>query len=345
MGTLKIGSAKNMVGITINPRHVLFNDNNVKYIKSDATEIWSYINPLIPKLTDYVGSNGVASATSEFNSGWKAWYAFDDVENTAWLPANKATGHSLMYEFKVPTNVIKIDITTGGTGAPVEVPLYFEASNGDNNWVLLKEFMTSQNGEHTFANDNYYTQYRLRGGMLSQDTAGYRAVYKLQMYGSQLKGLIPTMTSNTEPSGEASANGITRSELKGKKISQAYTIFAGVSDNVSSRTYFNLDENVADRYVQYKFDKPKVVKLIYLENNVDGSKYYVSSFKIQASKDGVIFNDISPTIEHSGGNSFGQYHPLENNTPYIAYRLIPLSHVHPANENEMNLGARLQFFG
>ena len=43
MGTLKIGSAKNMVGVTIDPRTVLFNENNVKYIKSGLTEIWSNV--------------------------------------------------------------------------------------------------------------------------------------------------------------------------------------------------------------------------------------------------------------------------------------------------------------
>ena len=51
MGTLKIGSASNRAGVTIEPRTVLFNDNNVKYIKSGLTEIWTNIKALIPKMT------------------------------------------------------------------------------------------------------------------------------------------------------------------------------------------------------------------------------------------------------------------------------------------------------
>lgn len=184
MSTIKIGSSKDKKGITVNPSTVLFNGNNVKHIMCASNYLWTN-NPLIPTLTGYNGSNGVVSASEEFSSAWRAWYAFDDNPDTlGWLPGDQHSGW-LMYKFNEPKQVIKIKVSFSKRYAPSDVPLYFEGSNDNSTWITLKEFNTniSNQGEHSISNKNYYTHYRLRAGMLSQNASGYCGIAELQMYG------------------------------------------------------------------------------------------------------------------------------------------------------------------
>ena len=73
------------------------------------------------------------------------------------------------------------------------------------------------------------------------------------VYGRQLEALIPPMTSNTTPMGEASAD----SELTSES-NKAWCAFNG-NDNTNG--WSNKDNNLCNgSWIQYKFDKPTNVK-------------------------------------------------------------------------------------
>ncbi|MBR1416410.1 MAG: discoidin domain-containing protein [Bacilli bacterium] len=104
---------------------------------------------------------------------------------------------------------------------------------------------------------------------------------------------VPTMTSNSSPSGEAS------SSYDGLA---PYLAFDKKSDSSSSRSAW-VGQKYANGYVQYKFDKPNRIYKLTLENLFDGGSNYVTSFTLQGSNDGENFTDLYTGNNGSGNNA------------------------------------------
>ena len=120
--------------------------------------------------------------------------------------------------------------------------------------------------------------------------------------------LIPTMTSNTAPSGVASASNVYSSD---------YDAYKAFDDDIS--TWWDANGGVGN-WLQYKFTKKVCVKKLIAKDN-NGTNH-MGVFKLQGSNDGSSFTDIA-TINAKNTNSVTQN--IANTNYYQYYRVVSVS--------------------
>ena len=117
--------------------------------------------------------------------------------------------------------------------------------------------------------------------------------------------LIPTMTSNTSPSGVASASSIYGTNY------EAFRAFDG-----NDSTFWSGEQNLTSgQWLQYQFANAVIAKKITINN------YNASSFTLQGSNDGSNFDTLtSGTLSNNTTSSFN----FNNTTAYKYYKLSNL---------------------
>ncbi|OXS65584.1 hypothetical protein B1B04_24970 [Lysinibacillus sp. KCTC 33748] len=181
--------------------NVLLKSNNKIYSFKSTNTIYE------TKMTsNTVPSPFVASASSEYNSNYSAWKAFNGTINTNqydyWCTNNIATGWvQIKYDSKKIVN--RIRLTSSGTTAEVTkgTPKDFNilASNDGTNFVKLGKFSDQTNWgiaetrEFTFFNMTAYQYYRLEA--LSSNGATYVSIGEI-LFGYNLNLLysLPTIS-------------------------------------------------------------------------------------------------------------------------------------------------------
>lgn len=315
MGTIKLGSSRDRVGVTIDPRYVLFNGDDVKYIKSGSTEIWSYAQPLVPTMTSNTTPYGEVSASSYYYE-YYPYMAFDNVTEfgkNGWV-ANTANLSWLQYKFTTPTNVARVSLVPRNDGGKSGVNNFIiQGSNNGTDFVdiytgkcenIVKAYQT-----FSFDNNEYYLYYRIRI-LDGYSGISYIGIETLQYYGTQLRALIPIMASNTSSDGVASASSV----LDNNATYSAYKVFDG-NDNTGWLPIMWKTDN----YVSFQFTKEKRVNLAMVKMTKASSATAVTLY-IQGSNDGVEWHNLSEGQECSGSKTF--LIPLNNDSPYIYYRLF-----------------------
>lgn len=140
--------------------------------------------------------------------------------------------------------------------------------------------------------------------------------------------LVPKMTSDTMPYGEAFGSGL---DSGGN-----YHYYYAFDKNDSTNVWFNAPTNT---YVGYKFTTPVCVKRVSMKTVYDRA-VRIKNFKIQASNDNSTWEDI-----YSGtyaDNTALQTFELDNNLYYLSYRLLILDNYHGTYNNVVST---LQFYG
>ena len=125
------------------------------------------------------------------------------------------------------------------------------------------------------------------------------------------EGLVPTMTSDTTPSGECFRNGVSNNHY-------AYHAF----DN-DINTRWQGTDRVVPAWIGYTFTEPKIinrVKIIYIRSK---------TIKIQASNDGFVndINDLTDVITTDAieDNTFTLDISFNNSKAYLSYRLYTIT--------------------
>ena len=151
--------------------------------------------------------------------------------------------------------------------------------------------------------------------------------------------LIPVMTSNTTPYGEAFADSEFNDSIK------AYMVFDG-----DDTTEWAPNQNSAafgSAYVGYKFNNPSCIKSVLIGSRTSSAgNLRIKGFRIEASNDCIswdaIFNSTFEDSIASGSNvRYKQKFSFNNDKRYLAYRLVILSG-ETAPAIEVNT---LQFYG
>jgi hypothetical protein len=178
---------------------------------------------------------------------------------------------------------------------------------------------------------NLLGQYDTACDALLSDATWTSAIANSTYWESVLNVTVPVMTSNTTPSGTASAS----SEYYG-----AYHAFSSASSNGWLAT------TQADSYVQYEFDTPIILSKVTYKQIMGGggsSDYYTSeTFDVKGSTDGTTFNPISTGITLND-TSVEHESVFENDTPYKIIRVAITSFT--PNANTKGGGLKLQFYG
>lgn len=145
---------------------------------------------------------------------------------------------------------------------------------------------------------------------------------------------VPAMTSNTTPSGEASASTVWKSGYEAYKAFDNDTATAWTAN-----THLN-------SWVAYQFTSAFCLKAVLLKSDYmsNTSLYGLGDFKVQASSDGTTWDDLTQTITNSHGvDPFYVVLPT-NNATYNRYRIfVELS---GTRNNQKFCGlATVQFYG
>ena len=124
---------------------------------------------------------------------------------------------------------------------------------------------------------------------------------------------VPVMTSDTTPSGVASASSINRT---------GYNAFKAF-DGLVLQTRWTSQVNTTNQWLQYKFDEAKVIeKVSILAGALDVSASYVDmDVTIQGSNDGSSFTDLKSDTILASENLIDKYIFLDNKNSYLYYRL------------------------
>lgn len=316
MGTIKIGSTKDKIGMTVDPRTVLFNDNNVKYIKCGLTEIWNYKKPLVPIMTSNTAPYGEVIRDSDHSSGsYKSYYAFDGKDDTRWH-ASKTTNAWIGYKFETLTKINKIMIQPYCETTDGRVKNFIVQGSNDNlTYIDLYNGIAENSGEtqyFEFENEKHYLYYRVLiiDGYMSSGSIG---VTELQFYGTQLRALIPAMTGDTTPSGEVSASSYYNDDYV------AWHAF----DNDNSTAWVSAETQTDTFWVQYKFNSPKkAIALKLASNTVNNANIFAKSFDLLGSNDGDDFEVVYSGENTQKGHGVTYGHVFDNNKEYKYYRLV-----------------------
>jgi hypothetical protein len=162
---------------------------------------------------------------------------------------------------------------------------------------------------------------------LLSDNTWLAAICNSAYYESVLDVKVPTMTSNTTPSGVCSAS----SERDGYN---AYKAFDGNND-----TEWEAFDGPTNSWIKYDFSTPITVKSVELIQNI-GHADFIASFKIQGSNDNSSWIDLYTGSNPAETNRWN----IENNTAYRYYRFYCVSS--KGNPGIVKTAFRtLQFYG
>ena len=121
---------------------------------------------------------------------------------------------------------------------------------------------------------------------------------------------IPVMTSDTTPSGNASASGVWKAGY------EAYKAFNGNA----SQTQGWINDTHISGWLQYDFETPVYFYLFDYKGGVNGNRLALLDFKMQGTNNGVDMSDLTEVISNADKNLHNEIPFTKNNEN--AYRYI-----------------------
>lgn len=197
------------------------------------------------------------------------------------------------------------DIPNGKTVTPTDdIQTWLHcASIFDNNYTTLAEVLNDLTIYNALLSDANACDYMARSTTWAGVTGGQ----------------VPSMTSDTAPSGVVSAESI---------YSSSYPAYAAFNGSLTNNGWCpNSSATVNNTWIQYEFPTAKVINtLAVLQYFPSGSQitYYKKvTFKIQGSNDGTTFTDLGSNLKSTYTWNEWAYLGFDNTTAYEYYRIIP----------------------
>lgn len=239
---------------------------------------------LVPTMTSTTAPSGTVIGLSG-GAGNEGWRAFDKILNAPtylWVPSATVPKGWVGYTF--PTNQRIVIYAVTGAFAVDKSPKNwtFEGSNDATNWTVLDtqtniSFASNERKQFTTSNRTAYKSYRLNI-TVNNGNATQVSIQELELYditfndkflislgdGEVYSGrfsnpdinLIPTMTSNTAPSGVASTSSL-------DTTNDAWCAF----DKSTSTHWISASGSKTNQWLSYQFTTPKIIAKYTLSNN------------------------------------------------------------------------------
>lgn len=234
---------------------------------------------VIPKMTSNTAPSGAASCSSVFSSAYDSWYAFNQISDQGWASSGTATAQWLCYKFTNPVAISQYTITSRNSSTSTDLlqspkTWRFEASNDGSTWTTIDErdnvtnWGVAEKRVFTFNNIISFIYYRIYCISNNGSTTAF-AINELEMmeYDFLNKFLIysegdslsftdgkksnitsiPTMTSDTAPSGRAFAGSVYSTSYPPWKA------FNGIDD---AEGYVSASGSAGVGYLGYEFPEP-----------------------------------------------------------------------------------------
>jgi hypothetical protein len=265
-------------------------------------------------MTSNAGPGAIAFGTN----GSLPWKLFDGDDTTTYSYAQNSLPHIFGVQLEQARTVAKMRYRTYVDVNYVPKDFTFEGSNDGETYTTLLTVVDAPNNsnsweEYEFENSTAYTYYRI------VQTAGYGgaqelALFTLEMFevAQENVNLIPVMTSNTAPSGVASAN----DDFSG--ANPAWMAFDG-----DDATYWYGYPTINSGWIQYQFVSPVIVQSIKILGFAASQVgYYPADWTFEGSNDGSNW-DILDTRTGMGTDDDDQLHEYSfvNSTQYLYYKL------------------------
>lgn len=304
-------------------------------LKSDYRD--EIFNIQVPKMTSNTTPSGTVIAGSAYSTAYDAFKAFDKDNSTRWNSNASAQNEYIGYTFTEPVVITGIKIRNYQV-----YTCKIQASNDGTNWTDLTDtlditpYVQGDDYYFTINNNTKYRHYCVRCLTSQQGTTNF-SIYEIQFYGRAssevLIPLVPTMTSDTTPSGTV----IYSSQYTDQK---GFYAFDGItSDSWSTNgTEFPC-------YIGYHFNTAKVVSRCSVLQRINGTFNGVTeTAKVQASNDGETWTDLTDSqtfVIMVASNASWINIDFSNSTAYTYYRL----HITAvSNANVWGTCAELQFY-
>ena len=297
----------------------------------------------VPIMTSNTTPSGVVSADSYYSTGYEPWRAFARTLDAShcWHTTNTTSAHWIRYQFTKSVRITHVSIVDR-VGAPTgNVSAILQGSNdGGSTWedIATLNYTVSNTGERhdfTIENNNSYLIYGL---WYNSSPSNYIQIQQLQFYGRAseevLIPLVPTMTSDTTPSGTGTV--ICNSYYSGQ---EAYRAFNGnLTDSWSPNT-------TQAGWIGFHFDNPtKVSKVGVYQRTYSAHGGTTETATVQGSNDGSTWIDISDTqtfVCMVTSNPKWIYIDCDDSTAYTYFRLnIPTT----SSSSVWATCAELQFY-
>lgn len=304
-----------------------------------------YGNQLIPMVPTGDTNNIIVSSASNTTS-YVGGNVFDGDTTTCWR-ADGATDTSpyIGYKFDGEASIRCFSITPVSTTECNRTPKEFTAQTSTDgvDWEDVKSFtntVTTQGSPIIFTLDSAVkTQYFRILIKNNNNNDTYPTIGELQFYGVEKwypKGLVPVMTSNTAPYGEASASGVSSTT--------SYPIWKAFDGDETTGWIAAVGANKTDT-LTYKFVSPTCVKTMDLLFDYNGADADTPMYKLQASNDGSTYIDLSTYVEIPTDNVKHTAN-ITNDDYYLYYQLSfnPTMCV-SAGSGEYTVVNTLQFYG
>ena len=209
--------------------------------------------------------------------------------------------------------------------------------NSYTNYCALTSLQFYSDADITTSQDamSLIGKYDYCSNALLSNATWAEAICKSEYFEEVLVPLIPTMTSDTTPSGVVSAySNYNTTSLPYKAV-----------DGVATASEFDAwvgNPNIGgEKWWQYEFDSPKIINRMF----ISGRKYtaygngQITSFVLKGSNDGTNWTYLTGTIDRSSvGRGVRTYHNINNTVAYKYYRVGDIPDTIPG------IG-ELQFYG
>lgn len=225
----------------------------------------------IPAMTSNTSPSGIASVNNSWSAAYDAWKAFDNTTDnySQWHTSTGATGW-LAYEFAQARTINGYTIEPNHYNSTNYAPRNwtFEGWNGTS-WVVLDTrngiggWAWYQKQSFNFNNATAYIKYRLN--ISANNGANYLSIGEMEMKAAgSCVDSVPTMTSNTSPSGIAKASDSWSSAY------EAWKAFDNTSENYSQWHTINGPTG----WLEYDFGSLRTIRRYTIEPNHYNSTNY-----------------------------------------------------------------------
>lgn len=297
---------------------VINSNNAIDYLVRSTT----FASGSVPIMTSNTAPSGTCIQNGA-ESGYYAYSAFDGKDDTSFATRAAIANAYVGYTFPSAKRMVKCKAYVG-TNATAESHYTYkiQGSNDGTNWTDLADAISVTLSDHGFTwinvdldSTNVYTSFRLihpstleasrrmqvstlqfyeADAVFTEDSTamsyiGLNNYAANTLLGEYNPNLVPIMTSNTTPSGEASASA---------EYSSDYKAFKAFDNNDGTRWASN---GTTNQYIQYAFANPQEVKKILIRPYF-ATNSSAKNITIKCSNNGTDWSSLgSYTLENTDG--------------------------------------------
>ena len=297
-----------------------FDRNNSTYWESNVANTtggqWVGYKFTTPQIIDYLINRSSAGATNNV----KVQYSDDDVN---WVD----TGDT--YNIKNSDGDKKVSVTVDS--AHYSYRIYCTSASSTTRLATTELNFYSPSISESADAMAYIGQNNYCANTLLADATWCEAICRSEYFESVLNVKVPTMTSNTTPSGECF----------GSAVHPDHRYYYAFDGNTSTHWYSPWNQNPTNGYIGYKFVSASMCKVMAYNCQSIASNHKPLGIKVQGSNDGVTYIDLASASWEKNNNPETVFF-ASNTTKYLYYRMF----ISGGTTTNQQAGAtELQFYG